>query len=442
MSQRRYRNNLSNYSAYNNIGTIGFNPVTFNPVTFEPKENDMTLLAQGMARDEQRRDNAFTTYEALNNKLGELTKTFSDDPETKKWFDDNNKRITDIVNQSIQAGDWERAMLDSKRLAGEFVNSREFQDRQRSWVEYNQNLTDVKNRLQNKQIRQNTYDWWVENNKYQFDSATGKYRPLNMPVDDIDWTQFSALAAQMIQPDTSQSSKGHQEQITKPGNTEVDAIYNPRGTATKGGGYQSSNSRSQVTPEQIRKNIDAIIRNIPDGERRLRQDFEVNRWEYEKLVKELDETQRLVNSGQGDVRKLKDLQQQVERENKFWKMNGSTVTDFKEYAANKIAQEAFSTNLAYLRTTSSFSDSDIFSVNEHIPSGATRNNPETGELEIQGADGNWYAPPTQNNRGATSINSAANAANNILNMFPVNLRPVSNSNYVNTPWFNTNGQSQ
>ena len=276
MPQRRYRNNLSNYSAYSNIGTVGFNPVTFNPVTFEPKENDMTLLAQGMARDEARRGNAFTTYETLNKTLADYGKKFSDDPETKAWFDANNKRITDVVNQSIQAGDWERAMLDSQKLASEFVNSREFQDRQRSWEKYNEKLTQVDAMLKNNQIDQDTYDWWVKNNKYKFNPETGSYTDIDMPVASISWPEFTYQALKFITPDVKNVTRGRTFNRTEPGNTTQDAS-NPKGIATKGGGYQSTISKQKVTKEEIRTQLDNIMKTIPSGARRLNQDYEVRK---------------------------------------------------------------------------------------------------------------------------------------------------------------------
>ena len=370
MPQRRYRNNLSNYSAYNNIGTIGFNPVTFNPAVFEPKENDMTLLAQGMARDEQRRDNAFTTYEALNNKLGELTKTFSDDPETKKWFDDNNKRITDIVNQSIQAGDWERAMLDSKRLAGEFVNSREFQDRQRSWAEYNQNLTDVKNRLQNGKISQETFDWWQKNNGYAFDSSTGKYKKLQMPVDDIDWREETVRGFAMIKPSQIQSQRTLNRKREGVGYGEKDPTLNPNEIGSKDTGWTRGSSLQQVKEQDIIDNMERGIFATADGRRRLNQDYNVKYDAYKDLVSEYSQLLEKKQRGEDvDEEQLRLLEDEKKIADKFWNKNGSPLT-LEQYYARMVLNQAdekngqqfkwgFAGTMAYINKNDVRSDNDI-----------------------------------------------------------------------------------
>ena len=122
---RQRRNTLSDMSAYNNIGNVGFNPVVFNPTVFEPKENDMTLLANAMAKNEERTNKAYEAYKDTNNSLGKINALLSTDDETKQWFDTESKRITDVINQSIQMGDYGKAMRDSSRLVSEFMNSRE-----------------------------------------------------------------------------------------------------------------------------------------------------------------------------------------------------------------------------------------------------------------------------------------------------------------------------
>ena len=387
---RQRRNTLSDMSAYSNIGNVGFNPVVFNPTVFEPKENDMTLLANAMARNEERTNKAYEAYKDTNNSLGKINALLSTDDETKQWFDAESKRITDAVNQSIQMGDYGKAMRDSSKLVSEFMNSRELKDRMTSNAEYQQNFTYVKSLLQNNKISRDTYDWWTEKYKYSFDRNTGTYKKIELPADDVSYDMLAERAYALLKPDVTSTTRGHTFQYTKPGTADK-SVTNPNGFSTKGGGSQRTTATTEITEQEILDNIGNLINSIPDGYRRVTQDYEVKKRAYEKLKRQRDEVQAAVDRGQGDAEELKNLNQQIEQQDSMWMQNGSFV-DWKTYFAKQITQNAFAKGLAHRTYTSSFTDSDIYSVPEHtsgvngsVRRGANGNleqfNPDTGSWE-------------------------------------------------------------
>lgn len=333
------------------LKTVQFQPTVFTPSQYEYKAADMSILERSLAQRETRMKEAAQGKSALDRTLGELELKLN--PAEAEWFEGYKQNIRNQIQSSIDSGDPGAAVRDATTLAGSVIQDPRILGRIRAQEAYDTELKTQQARRDNGDIGQNTFDWWVANNKYYYTDnidANGNYiegspwKADTRPVKDINWAEHAATAYKLITPKKNTSSKGGGSDIT-----------NADGTS-KGSKWSSSNGIEQITVEDILGNIEELLSSTSDGYRQAEQAYNVAMFDYKRLEQKW---KNAVASGSADADKLG---AQLEERKKLMYKNGSPI-GYKEYYARKVINNHYADTLAYKWATSSkesFSSKDNY----------------------------------------------------------------------------------
>lgn len=333
------------------LKTIQFNPTVFTPSEYEYKAADMSILERSLAQRETRMKEAAQGKSAVDKALGELELKLN--PAEAKWFEGYKQDIRNQIQSSIDSGDYGAAVRDATTLAGSVMQDPRILGRIRSQEAYETELKTQQARRNNGEISQNTYDWWVANNKYSYTDntdANGNYiegspwKAESTPVKDINWAEQAANAFKLITPKKNTSSKGGGSNIT-----------NADGTG-KGSKWSSSSGIEEITVEDILGNIEELLSATPDGYRQAEQDYNVKMFDYKRLEQQW---KNAVASGSPDADKL---EAQLKKRKQLMYSNGAPI-GYKEYYARMVINNHYADTLAYKWATSgkeNFSSKDNY----------------------------------------------------------------------------------
>lgn len=321
------------------LKTVQFNPTVFTPTQYEYKAADMSLLAQSLAQRETRMKEAAQGKSAIDRTLGELELKLN--PAEAEWFEGYKQDIRNQIQSSIDSGDYGAAVRDATTLAGSVIQDPRILGRIRSQEAYDTELKTQQARRDRGEISQNTYDWWVNKNKYSYTDNTdalGNYiegspwKAESTPVKDINWAEQAATAFKLITPKKGSSTRGGGHSTT-----------NADGTGD-GNKWSKSSSTEQITVEDILGNIDELLSATPDGYRQAEQAFDVATFDLKRL-------QEKYNSLADDDPNKDVIGEQLDARKKLMYKNGSPIT-YKEYYARMITDNKYAHTLAYKWTTS------------------------------------------------------------------------------------------
>ena len=332
------------------LKTVQFNPTVFTPTQYEYKAADMSILERSLAQREARMKEAAQGKNAIDRTLGELELKLN--PAEAKWFEGYKQDIRNQIQSSIDSGDYGAAVRDATTLAGSVMQDPRILGRIRSQEAYDTELKTQQARRDKGEISQNTYDWWVANNKYSYTDntdANGNYiegspwKAESTPVKDINWAEQAATAFKLITPKKGSSTKGGGHSTT-----------NADGTGD-GNKWSRSSSTEKITVEDILGNIDELLSATPDGYRQAEQAFDVATFDLKRL-------QEKYNNLADDDPNKDVIGEQLDARKKLMYKNGSPIT-YKEYYARMITDNHYAGTLAYKWTTSgneSFSSKDNY----------------------------------------------------------------------------------
>ena len=333
------------------LKTVQFNPTVFTPTQYEYKAADMSILERSLAQREARMKEAAQGKSAVDKALGELELQLN--PAEAKWFEGYKQDIRNQIQSSIDSGDYGAAVRDATTLAGSVMQDPRILGRIRAQEAYNTELKTQQARRDNGEIGQNTYDWWVANNKYSYTDNTdangnfiegSPWKADTRPVKDINWGEQAATAFKLITPKKNTSSKGGGSDIT-----------NADGTS-KGSKWSSSSGIEQITVEDILDNIEELLSDTSDGYRQAEQAYNVAMFDYKRLEQQW---KNAVASGSPDATKL---EEQLKKRKEFMYKNGAPI-GYKEYYARKVINNHYADTLAYKWATSgkeNFSSKDNY----------------------------------------------------------------------------------
>lgn len=316
------------------LKTVQFNPTVFTPTQYEYKATDTSLLAQSLAQREARMKEAAQSKSAIDRTLGELELKLN--PAEAEWFAGYKNEIRNQIQSSIDAGDYGAAIRNATTLAGSVIQDPRILGRIRSQEAYDTELKTQQARRDKGEISQNTYDWWVANNKYSYTDNTdgnGNYvesspwQAESRPVADINWAGQAMAAFKMITPD-----KGTKGRESKTSTTNADGT----GTAS---GSSSTQSYEKVRAEDIRANIERMLSATPDGYRQAEQAFDVSMFEFKRMEQEYAEMP-------DDNPDKANLLQKLEQRRQLMYNNGSPIS-YKEYYTRMVTDDLYSHGLAY-----------------------------------------------------------------------------------------------
>ena len=332
------------------LKTVQFQPTVFTPSQYEYKAADMSILERSLAQRETRMKEAAQGKNAIDRTLGELELKLN--PTEAKWFEGYKQDIRNQIQSSIDSGDYGAAVRDATTLAGSVIQDPRILGRIRAQEAYDTELKTQQARRDRGEISQNTYDWWVANNKYSYTDntdANGNYiegspwKADTRPVKDINWAEHAATAYKLITPKKGSSTRGGGHNTT-----------NADGTGN-GNKWSRSSSTEQITVEDILGNIDELLSATPDGYRQAEQAFDVATFDLKRLQEEY-------NSLADDDPNKDVIGEQLDARKKLMYKNGSPIT-YKEYYARMITDNHYAGTLAYKWTTSgneSFSSKDNY----------------------------------------------------------------------------------
>lgn len=322
------------------LKTVQFVPTVFTPSQYEYKAADMSILERSLAQREARMKEAAQNKSAIDRTLGELELKLN--PAEAEWFEGYKQDIRNQIQSSIDSGDYGAAVRNATTLAGSVIQDPRILGRIRSQEAYDTELKTQQARRDKGEISQNTYDWWVANNKYSYtdnQDGNGNYveaspwQAATRPVKDINWAEQAATAFKLITPKKNTSSKGGGSSTT-----------NVDGTG-KGSKWSSSSGIEEITVEDILGNIDELLSATPDGYRQAEQAWNVAVFDYNRLKQQWENA---VVSGSADA---DTLGAQLEERKKLMYKNGSPI-GYKEYYARMITDNHYAGTLAYKWTTS------------------------------------------------------------------------------------------
>ena len=332
------------------LKTVQFQPTVFTPSQYEYQAADMSILERSLAQRETRMKEAAQGKSAVDKALGELELKLN--PAEAKWFEGYKQDIRNQIQSSIDSGDYGAAVRDATTLAGSVIQDPRILGRIRSQEAYDTELKTQQARRDKGEISQNTYDWWVANNKYSYTDNTdangnfiegSPWKATTRPVKDINWAEQAATAFKLITPKKGSSTKGGGHSTT-----------NADGTGD-GNKWSRSSSTEKITVEDILGNIDELLSATPDGYRQAEQAFDVATFDLKRL-------QEKYNSLADDDPNKDVIGEQLDARKKLMYKNGSPIT-YKEYYARMITDNHYAGTLAYKWTTSgneSFSSKDNY----------------------------------------------------------------------------------
>ena len=124
-----------------NLAMANFTPATFQGNTFTPQQADINLLARSLDKMEEREEKLANQRLAIGEAFSKARELLPDNEETNQYITDNQNRIRDNINAMISVGDYAGALNSSRRLAGDFISSPEYNARvkehksRKEWIE-------------------------------------------------------------------------------------------------------------------------------------------------------------------------------------------------------------------------------------------------------------------------------------------------------------------
>lgn len=293
---------------------------SFTPIVYTPQTEDLSLLQRSLAQLEARQTSAAEQQAKFNETAAKLQTLVN--PEEKQWVYDYINKQSAGFKSSIESGDYGAALRQATVAGSNLLSTPEAIGRIKAQEEYQQEVKTQQARLANKEIYQNTYDWWMHNNPYKYEDVYDKngniiggssFVSKSRPVADINWAGQAQAAFKMLTP--------------------YKRTYN---------GESSVHSTERITKEEILSNIENLLSATPDGYRQAEQAYDVAKYETSKMQEEYNKL--IIENPDSD--KTKELQQKLEKRQQLLYKNGSPI-DYKEYYARMVSDSAYAEGLAY-----------------------------------------------------------------------------------------------
>jgi len=348
-----------------NLATAQFTPVVFEGATYKPEQEDMSLLANSLAKLEERERTANEKLSAMDVAFGDIRSKLHQDKDTLQWFNDFSNKYKDQVASYARLGDYGNAINAAVRLGGEAANDAELIGRLKTSKQY-EDLDAAQRARINKGITQDTYNWWKKNHKYNHVNIYDDYGNVvgaeeidtPVPYDDVDFTKLAETAYKLVTPD----------KVAKGSNTSVSSSHSVDGTGSSYSTASGSSRRvEKVRKEDILARMDELLPALPGGFSSVEQAFDVYRYKLD----EMKESLKHMTPGTDEY---KQQQQKIEKRELLMSNNGATVTNYKEFCARMVTNELFAKGLAYdWRSTEISSDRKNSSVVNTDSSNPNRN---------------------------------------------------------------------
>lgn len=385
-----------------NLATAQFTPVVFEGATYKPEQEDMSLLANSLAKLEERERTANEKLSAMDVAFGDIRSKLHQDKDTLQWFNDFSNKYKDQVASYARLGDYGNAINAAVRLGGEAANDAELIGRLKTSKQY-EDLDAAQRARINKGITPDTYNWWKKTHKYNHVNIYDDYGNVvgaeeidtPVPYDDVDFTKLAETAYKLITPD----------KVAKGSNTSVSSSHSVDGTGSSYSTASGSSRRvEKVRKEDILARMDELLPALPGGFSSVEQAFDV----YVDKLKEMKESLKHMTPGTDEY---KQQQQKIEKRELLMSNNGATITDYKEFCARMVTNELFARGLAYdwrsTETSSQRSNSSVVNTEGGGSHGGRQRSTQTGDYPD---DNNNPQPKPPYEKGPSVIKQVMDAA--------------------------------
>ena len=307
----------------------------FQAVAFEPKTKaDISILNQAFDKIEQRTREYHKNMSAMDTAFAQLQPNLSQDKATLQWVKNFKNKYKDQVNQFATLGDYANAANYGQRLAAEMLNDGELIGNINAYDTWKKEHDAVKQRADAAGDKIGLYLYEKEN-KYSPDNITWlrddegnitgaeEYKPNREYMEPIDYAKdIWAKGFQLINPDQSSKSSSRSNSS---GNS------NDYGSHTSSSERRHSTSKSQVTPQEVLKSWDAVVKAYGVNVSRIKYDFDARCTWRDKLQ---DEYNALSDYDKAST-KGQDLLYEIQLYDSVLVHNGTR--DYKSFFADMVA---------------------------------------------------------------------------------------------------------
>ena len=264
----------NNMLAGNILPSGGFTPATFQGNTFTPQQVDMSLLARSLDKIEEREEKLANQRLALGEAFSKARELLPDNEETNQYITDNQNRIRDNINAMISIGDYAGALNSSRRLAGDFISS----------PEYNARVKEHKSRKEwIEQLDRSNVDNYIK--EYYKDT----YQDRNNFTRDKDGNITGTAGWEAPLPEQGQSANSIIQaavKATADQRTDTGSSW----TGEDGTGGSSASSREWLTADRISSTAKSLVNNDPRVKQAFVDQFNAGIHQIDKLTKALAQT--------------------------------------------------------------------------------------------------------------------------------------------------------
>lgn len=336
-----------------------FVPIQFKGTDFVPKETDMNIYARSLAQRQARQDQANKDYSDFGKELGKIEEKLHNDPVTKSWFQDYKNRKLAPIQEEIDAGNYGNALNAAVRAASDITRDPEVLGRIKANENFQQERKVQQQRREAGKISQATYDWWNATTPFIYEDlkdadgnivggsdSLAEFRP----TDDIDIAKQAALAFSLIKSKKGSYDNKYNITTDRFGNIDPKILNKYFTETTDENGNRvikyvrnTGDVYDKLSRQDILDNMDELIKVTPDGERSIKQLYDVARYECDRL-KETYEKELLKDP---NSLKTKDAYDAWSNKKRMLETNDGSPIGFKEYYANVITNNLFANKLAY-----------------------------------------------------------------------------------------------
>ena len=300
----------NNMLAGNILPSGGFTPATFQGNTFTPQQVDMSLLARSLDKIEEREEKLANQRLALGEAFSKARELLPDNEETNQYITDNQNRIRDNINAMISIGDYAGALNSSRRLAGDFISS----------PEYNARVKEHKSRKE-----------WIEQldrinvDNYIKEYYKDTYQDRNNFTRDKDGNITGTAGWEAPLPEQGQSANSIIQaavKATADQRTDTGSSW----TGEDGTGGSSASSREWLTADRISSTAKSLVNNDPRVKQAFVDQFNAGIHQIDKLTKALTQTT--------DPMRRAELENQIAGYKSAYYKNGAPMESAQAYIDN------------------------------------------------------------------------------------------------------------
>lgn len=274
------------------LQTIEYNPTPFQALTFTPQAADANILARSFDTMAQRERDLAQQKSAVRQALGTVKEQLYASSDNNDFINRKVKEVEDAINAYTDLGDYAGAINIALDKGSKLTTDSELNARLAASKEYTSEIERQRKRVESNEIDQATFDWWKDtqatwNPTFDKDEAGNivGLKDSNIakkaPVKTLDVAELAKAAFSLINP-SEKSGTTERKWTSKTGDTS--------GILSGGGGSRlSSSTKREVTEQDIRDNMDEILRLSGATEAQLMQAYEVYMHQTDVLNQELED---------------------------------------------------------------------------------------------------------------------------------------------------------